>query len=88
MLAHFDLEGEVCRMVEFGRWNRLLSMEEWVYCDVTLEVLSTFEVDMSLVGFSRPGAVQFQIFGEPRHLSYTDFSLLLCIYDTDFMATQ
>lgn len=29
-------------MVNFSGWNRLLSMEELVYHDVTLDVLSTF----------------------------------------------
>lgn len=42
VLATFGLEGEVWRMVNFSGWNRLLSMEELVYHDVTLDVLSTF----------------------------------------------
>lgn len=75
-------------MMDFGGWNRLFSMEKPVYGDVTLEMLSTFKVNRSLIGFSQPQAIQFQIFAEPRHLSYTDFSLLLGIYDTNFTVTE
>lgn len=41
-------------MVDFGGWNVLLSIEELVYRNITLKVLSSFEVDKSLVGFSQP----------------------------------
>lgn len=44
---HFGLDKKVHPMVDFGGLNRLFSMEEPVYCDVLLEVLSTFEVDKS-----------------------------------------
>lgn len=53
-------------MVDFVRWNRLLSIEEPVYCDVTLEVLSILEVDRRLIGFSRPEDIQFHIYDEPH----------------------
>lgn len=59
MLAHFSLEKKVCGMMDFGGWNRLLSIVEPVCYDVTLEVLSTFEVDKIPVRFSRLGAIQF-----------------------------
>lgn len=45
---HFRLEEEVHRMVDFCGWNWLFSMEELIYRDVTLEVLSSFEIDRSL----------------------------------------
>lgn len=51
MLTHLGLEDELYRMVEFGWSNRLLYIEELIYCDVTLEVVSTFEVDKSPMGF-------------------------------------
>lgn len=46
------------------------------YHDVTLKVLSIFEVDRSLVGYAMPLAIQFQLLGEPQRLSYKEFALL------------
>lgn len=64
------------------------SMVELIYRDVTLEVLSSFEINRSPVGFYQPGVIQFQIFIEPRRLSDTNFSLLVGMYDTDYTLTQ
>ena len=50
MLVLLGLEDKVRWMVAYGVWNRLLSIEEPVYCGVTLEMLSTFKVDRSLIG--------------------------------------
>lgn len=57
VLMHFGLEEEVHQMVDFGGWSRILCMEEPVYRDITLEVLSIFEVDKSLIGFSLLGVM-------------------------------
>lgn len=54
---HFGLEEEVHQMVDFGGWSRILCMEEPVYRDITLEVLSIFEVDKSPIGFSLLGVM-------------------------------
>ena len=79
---------EVCALVTVGGWSRLLLIEELVYQETILEVLSTFEVDRSPVGYARPRAIQFQLFGEPKHFSYTPFALLMGLYDTDFTDTN
>lgn len=70
-------------MVDFVRWNRLLSIEEPVYRDVTLEVLSILEVDRRLIGFSRPEDIQFHIYDEPQGF-FVDVEL----YNIDFIVNQ
>lgn len=44
-------------MMDFGRWNRLLLIEEMVYHDVTLEVLNTIKVDRGLIEFAKLKAI-------------------------------
>lgn len=39
-----------------------------LYCDITLEVLSSFKVDPGLVGFDRAAAIYFQLFSEKRRM--------------------
>lgn len=85
---HQGLENVDFHLVDFSGWNRLLSVEEPIYSDITLEVLSTIEVDKSLVGYVRPKAIQLKLFGEPRCLSYTQFVLLMRLYDTNFLTNH
>lgn len=49
--------------------------------------MSIFKVNKGLVRFDRVGSIKFQLFREQWWLSYTDFSLLLGLYDTDFIST-
>lgn len=69
-------------------WTQLLSIEKLVYCDITFDVPSTFEINKSLVGFTHLRVIQFQLFREPWHLSYKEFLLLLGPYDVHFTLTQ
>ena len=57
MLIHFGPENEVSWLVDFGEWNRLLSIEESVYHDIALEMLCIFEVDKVPVGYARLGVI-------------------------------
>lgn len=53
-----------------------------------MEVLSIFELDWALVDFHQGGSIRFQMFWEQWSLSYTEFALLLGIFDIDFNNTQ
>lgn len=55
---------------------------------MTFEVLSTFEVDRGLVGFDRASINHFQLLKEKRWMSYTEFSLMMGLYDTNYTSTS
>ena len=69
-------------MTSFGGWNHLLCIKEPVYWELTLEALSKFEVDRSGWG-TVSSDIQFKLLGGPCHLSYTQFSLLMGLYNAD-----
>lgn len=81
------LEEEIRGMLQSGGWSQLFSYYEQSYKDNTIEVLSTFEVDKGFVGFDRAGSIRFQLFKERQRLSFTNFSLMSRLYDTDFTST-
>lgn len=60
-------------MVDFRGWNRLLSIRESVYYDVTLKMHSIFEVGSSPIGFIRLRAIHLKHFREPKRLSYKEY---------------
>lgn len=75
-------------MLYTGNWHQTFTYKELVYWDTTLEVLSIFELDWALVDFHQGGSIRFQMFWEQWSLSYTEFALLLGIFDIDFNNTQ
>lgn len=43
-----------------------------------------FDLDRALIVFDREGSVQFQLFGEYKTLTYTEFALLSGFSNMDF----
>lgn len=76
-ISLLELEEEVREMFQSGEWGQLFSIEEKTYRDTTLEVLSMIEENWKLVDFDTADSVRFQLFGEQRAQSYTEFSHLL-----------
>lgn len=62
----------------------MFAIAEETYRDATLEVLSTIKMDHRWTSFDRASSIRFQLFGEQHALSYTDFALLMGLYDSEF----
>lgn len=54
---------------------------------MALEVLSTFEMSCDTIAFHSTDLIQFQVFGELHHMSLTEFSIYLGLYDVEFIRT-
>ena len=54
------MEAEVRRLVGFDHWLHNFEIVEPVYCELTLEVLSTFEIVYTQAKLRHPGGYAFR----------------------------
>lgn len=65
-------------LISHNEWDKVLSIEESTYREITLDVLSTIEI-------IRPSKVAFQVFGRMHTMTDIQFGYYLGLYDEEFM---
>lgn len=68
-------------------WWQLFDITNTTYHELTLEFLATFEFELGMINFDRPGTILFLAFGSMLRLSLTEFSVHLGLYDEVFTHT-
>ena len=87
VLQSVDLDQEVRELISTGAWPILFDIRDEAYKELTLEVLSTFEIHGKQRGMDIPDLIQFRVMGELRQMSYTQFSIYMGLYAEEFVYT-
>lgn len=82
------LRESVEKLLNVGAWCQVLTVCEPVYRELTLEFLSTFKRLRGNDVWDKSHAIYFQVGGQDHHLKYTEFVLLLGIYNRDHTLTE
>lgn len=83
-LEHLDLADDVWRLVGFHSWLSIFEVDEPVYWELTLEVLSTFETDSAMVCLRWLRWVNFQVHEQCHSISHADFLVFFGVYEHGF----
>lgn len=85
VLEQLGLANKVWRLVGFNHWLAVFDIDEPIYRELTLEILSTFEVNRTYAHLRRLGDITFQVHCEPRSIRSGEFTVYLDIYDHEFL---
>lgn len=88
MLKIANLVNEVQRYLSVGSWFQIFYITDPTYCELTLDVLATFEKKKGKVSWNRPDALSFQILEKCFVMSYTKLALLMGVCDEEFTRTM
>ena len=70
LLQSVGLAQEVRELISTGAWPTLFDIPDEAYKELTLEVLSTFQIHRKQRGMDIPNLIQFRVVGELRQMSY------------------
>lgn len=63
-----------------GKWNKFLSIREAAYLEVLLEVLASFEFNITKHNFDQVDSIHLQCLRKYHSLSLTMLTLFLCFH--------
>lgn len=78
------LKAEVKHLLDIGAWHKLLSIEVPAYCNLKLELLTSFECPIGYNVWDVSLTIHFQLRRQVYHLS----PLLMGIYTTEYTVTE
>ncbi|WP_375673403.1 hypothetical protein, partial [Bartonella sp. CL25QHWL] len=79
---------EVEGLLAVGNWQRLLYIRDPAIKSLTLEVLASFEFNRSYKDLSSVDTIQFRAFGRDHHMSMTQLSIHMGLYDEDYTESE
>ena len=83
-----DHTEEMQHLLSTKDWNRLLSIYEFDYHELTLEFLATFRLSRQFSNQDRECQMEFYLFGVLHNMSYMEFALCFSLYTIDFTRTK
>lgn len=87
-LGDIKLVDEVHEPLYIGGCGGLLSIRDLATRDLTLEILSSFDIDRSHADYNRVDMIHFYALGQYHSMSLTEFSDALELYVIDYIYTE
>lgn len=69
-------------------WEQFFAFNEQIYWDLTLKVMSSFELDQMITSLSPLETISFQMFGAEYLMSYMDFSMVMGLINVEYTGTK
>lgn len=75
-------------LISMQGWEQFFTTYEPIYWELTIKVMSLFELDWTVISLSQRETINFQMFCEEYVMSFTDLSMRMELIDMEYSLTK
>lgn len=87
VLKSLDLDSDILELIYHNGWDKLFSINEPTYKELTLEVLSKVEIAKHCPFTRQPSSISFRAFGNHHRVTQDQLGVLMGLYPKSYTCT-